>query len=191
MCYDAAMAEPKPFPPAKLVAGLIFADTAASDDAAAALAGLYGPVDARSPVLPFDTTDYYVNEMGPGLSRVFVSFERLIDPSALAGIKLATNGLERELRRRAGRPGRVVNIDPGCLTASALVMATAKNFAHRVPLRDGIYGHLELLFGRSGIRVLDWTYPDMRRADCAAWFLAVRRTYLDALRSGNTHMSGS
>jgi hypothetical protein len=77
-----------------------------------------------------------------------------------------------------------VNIDPGYLTASAVVMATAKDFAHRIPLGKGIYAHLEFLFTRTGIRTLAWTYPDLRREAAQAYFRSVRDGYLGQLRGG-------
>jgi hypothetical protein len=176
------MAETKPFAPVKYICGIIHADPAAMAEAEARLTGRLGAVDLRSPVFPFDLTDYYKKEMGPGLKRIFLSFGPLGPPERLAEIKLLTNAWEGEIGRGAGPGGRAVNIDPGYLTASALFMATAKDFAHRVALRDGIYAHLELLFTKTGARFLDWTYPDFKRAEQTAFFLEVRRIYLKAVR---------
>ena len=87
--------------------------------------------------------------------------------------------------------GRPVNIDPGYLTASAVVMATAKDFAHRIPLGRGIYAHLEFLFTRTGVKTLDWTYPDLRREPCQAYFRSVREIYLaPAPRNARTDAGG-
>ncbi len=177
------MSDPHPFPPAKLVVGLIYADPAWLGRAAAALVERFGPVEARSPEFAFDTTDYYASEMGTGLKRVFLAFERPVDPSGLAGIKLETNGLEEALRSEAGTSGRVVNIDPGTLTPSALIMATGKDFSHRVPLRDGVFAHLEMLFTKTGTRALDWTYPDMRKPGVGAWLIELRRKMLERLKT--------
>ena len=77
---------------------------------------------------------------------------------------------------------RIVNLDPGYFTAAALIMATAKDFSHRVPLRDGIYAHLEFLYSKNGIRRLDWTYPDFANPGYEAYFLEVRRAYLRQLK---------
>ncbi len=179
------MAEAKPFTPAKLVIGLIAAETAVFDKAESRLVALYGAVDLRSAFFPFDTTDYYEVQMGGGLRRLFLSFSDLVSPEALGPIKVATNDLEAEIG--CGDPAlrRAVNIDPGILTGSALIMGTAKNFAHRVPLTRGIYAHLELLFGKDEVRCLDWTYPDFRRQDYQDFFLEVRRNYLARLRTEN------
>lgn len=178
------MARPKPFAPVNLVCGVIHGDPRHYDLARDRLAGRYGRIDLESPPFPFDLTGYYEAGMGVGLARRFMSFADLIDPQDLAEIKFATNALEREIGPPAGEGSRLVNLDPGYVSASALVMATAKAFAHRIPLRDGIYAHLELLFTRTGARVLEWTYPDMRREPCREFFVSVRRSYLERLRAG-------
>ncbi len=176
------MAKPEAFTPVKLVCGLITGEPALGEKAKSYLAERYGPVDRESPDFPFDLTDYYEKEMGRGLARRFLSFARLVGPDGLAEIKIETNALEERVSEESGRSLRAVNIDPGYLTASALVMATAKNFSHRIPLRRGVYAHLELLFGHGEVRTLDWTYPDMRREDCRRFFLEVRAVYLEQLR---------
>jgi hypothetical protein len=176
------MAQPKAFAPVKLVCGVIYKDEARYEEVKRRLAAEWGRIDLESPAFPFDLTDYYAAEMGPGLLRRFVSFEELVEPETLAARKLRTIEIEETLRREAGATGRPANVDPGYITASALIMATAKDFAHRLPLSRGIYGHLEFLFTKAGTKTLDWTYPDLRRAPCQDFFRAVRETYLGRLR---------
>jgi hypothetical protein len=176
------MAEIRPFAPAKLVCGVIAADEEHFDRAEAALAGLYGPVDGRSGRFPFDFSDYYEPRMGTGLRRGFLSFSSLVPPEKLSEIKIRTNALEEEIRLALDSPRRVANLDPGIITAAALIMATAKDFAHRVPLREGIYAHLEFLFARRGIRLLEWTYPDFRDGRYTPFFLEARNRLLEALK---------
>ena len=178
------MAQPKTFAPVKLVCGVIYKEEAVYVEVRRRLEAEWGRADLESPAFAFDLTDYYEAEMGPGLRRRFMSFERLVSPESLADRKLWAIGLEETLRREAGRPGRPVNVDPGYLTGAALVMATAKDFSHRIPLGQGIYAHLEILFTRSGFKTLDWTYPDMRRASCLGFFRDVRRAYLGRVRGG-------
>lgn len=177
------MAEVKPFWPAKLICGLIAREEIYFEEAETQLIQLFGPVDLRSSFFIFNYTDYYSREMGPNLRRRFLSFADLQDPSTLSQIKRQTNELEEKLRRKFGSSGRVVNLDPGILTPSALIMATAKNFAHRIPLQAGIYAHLELLFRRNSIKILDWTYPDFRQETYYSFFLEVRKIYLNQLAS--------
>jgi len=177
------MAKPKEFTPVKLVCGVISKedDEGLYGEVRRRLEGEWGTADGESPAFPFDLTDYYEDEMGPGLVRRFLSFGDLVAPGSLPERKVRAIGIEEEMRRAAGAAGRPVNIDPGYLTASALVMATAKDFAHRIPLGLGIYAHLEFLFTKTGVRTLDWTYPDLRRAPAQAFFRSVRQGYLRQL----------
>lgn len=176
------MAQPKEFTPVKLICGVIYKEEALYDEVKRRLAGEWGSVDSESAPFPFDLTDYYRAEMGAGLSRRFMSFETLIAPEALPALKIRAIDLEGSLREVRGAPGRPVNIDPGYLSAAALVMATAKDFAHRIPLARGIYAHLEFLFTKTGVKTLDWTYPDLRREPAMAYFRSVRELYLRPLR---------
>jgi len=176
------MAEPKPFLPVKLICGAMASDVRLIGTAEDRLAEVFGPIDRRSPLFDFDTTDYYTEEMGGPVKRTFLSFQNLVPPTRLASIKLRTNELEETIRKTAGLGYRAVNLDPGYVTPSALIMATTKNFAHRVPLADGIYAHLELLFVKTGVKHLEWTYPDYRRKEPEEFFLGVRRAYLEELK---------
>jgi hypothetical protein len=184
------MAEIKPFPPVKLVCGIIAAGDECFARAEERLIEAYGPIDERSPRLVFNQTSYYEGEMGADLRRGFLSFAELIDPARLAAIKIETNTMEAALRAEFQTKRRIVNLDPGCLTAAALIMGTAKDFSHRVPLADGIYAHLEFIFTKTGIRLLDWTYPDFRGDGYREFFLRVRRTYLNQRRGAPDPLSG-
>jgi hypothetical protein len=176
------MAEVKPFAPAKLIVGIISSQDQYFARTGEVLEALYGPVDLRSPFFPFNLTDYYEKQMGKDLRRLFLSFAALVPPEALSEIKIRTNALEKEMRDAFAGKGRLVNVDPGILTGSALFMATTKDFAHRVPLRQGIYAHLELLFTKTTAHFLPWTYPDFQQEGYQEFFLEVRRIYLKQIR---------
>ncbi len=118
--------------------------------------------------MPFTATDYYQTEMGEPLFRQFVSFRELLAPERLPEIKMRTIELEEKL---AAGGGRRVNLDPGYLSDANVIIATAKNHYHRVPLRDGIYAHIEYVLKDGRINFLPWTYPDFQTA-----------TYLDFFR---------
>jgi len=180
MDYNRAMASIKPFPPAKLVCGVLAAADAHFEAAEARLADIFGPPDGRSGRFSFDFTSYYEPVMGGGLRRGFLGFAGLVPPDRLSDFKIRTNALEAELAAALRAGPRPVNLDPGILTAAALIMATAKDFSHRVPLRDGIYGHLEFLFSKRGIRRLEWTYPDFRDDRYMPFFLVERKKILAA-----------
>jgi hypothetical protein len=175
------MAEPKAFSPVKLICGIIAFEERIFNKAEEDLGRLYGPVDLTSSLFEFKFTDYYEKQMGKDLKRKFLSFAEFVLPEKLSEIKLQTNGLEEELRKEFQSGRRIVNIDPGYLSSSSLIMATAKDFAHRVPLHDGIYAHLELLFGKKEARPLSWTYPDFKTEEYQGFFMEVRRIYLSQL----------
>jgi hypothetical protein len=176
------MAHPKAFTPVKPICGVIYKEDALYEEVKRRLAAEWGSIDRESPAFDFDLTGYYEDEMGQGLRRRFMSFESLAEPETLVDRKLRSINLEEDLRLGSAAAGRPANIDPGYLSASALIMATAKAFSHRVPLGRGIYGHLEFLFTRTGVKVLDWTYPDLRKVPPQEFFRSVRELYLGQLR---------
>ena len=179
------MTEAKAFVPAKLICGMISSQNIVFEKAEDSLKDLYGPIDYSSPLITFTFTNYYEKEMGGDLKRKYLSFQELIPPENLSEIKIYTNELEEELNQEYETPQRILNLDPGFLTAASLFMATAKNSAHRVPLQHGIYAHLEFLFGKKKIRTLDWTYPDYKTKEYQNFFLAVRKIYLKQLKAGS------
>jgi hypothetical protein len=176
------MAEARPFAKVKLICGLISGKNDVFLSAEKALSREFGRVESVSEFYPFDLTGYYDKEMGQPLRRRFLSFEPLVPPDELSRIKLETNRLEAELQEQHHAETRVVNIDPGCLSGSSLVMGTAKDFAHRIPLGEGIYAHLELLFGKDHVKTLEWTYPDFKSPRYHGWLLQVRKRYLEQIR---------
>lgn len=151
----------------------------------APLEELFGEIDLRSETWPFTATDYYDSQMGEGLVRRFVSFRRLADPQELAGAKSATNELEEKLAGERGE-AQPVNIDPGYLSAAQMVLASAKPFAHRVPLSGGIHAQLEYLFRHGEACFLEWTFPEYRRSEVVGFFLKLRERYRELLKAAAT-----
>lgn len=129
------MGEVKTPSKAKLICGMITQDEQLFEMAQERLTIDFGPIDYESRILPFNQTDYYQLEMGPDLKREFIAFEPLIDRERLVEIKLSTNALEKELAKD-GR--RRINLDPGYLTPSKLILATTKDYSHRIYLGGGI-----------------------------------------------------
>jgi len=139
------------------------------------LAEYFGPPDLVGPWWPFDATAYYTSEMGPDLGRRLVSFLHLADPARLAAWKVFTNELEQafSLGER-----RLVNLDPGYVARERLVLATGKNYSHRIYLDHGIYGDLTLVYSQGSFRPLPWSYPDYSRGELPALLTSVRQKYL-------------
>jgi len=170
--------------PAKLIAGILFSPEKVSETKVfEKLTVAFGPIDKAKECLPFEKTDYYAKEMGNNLLRCFVSFETLVDPGDLPNFKHASNNLEAELKNTAG--GRTVNIDPGLITLENLILATTKNFTHRIYLGRGIYGDLTLIFQKGYFHPLPWTYPDYSDPEALTFFQVLRETYREQLKRQN------
>lgn len=162
--------------PVKLVVGMLSAFPKALAAAEAELVRSWGRVDLKSPVMPHDFTDYYRDQMGEPLMRLLVSFERLIDPGELADIKRRTNAIEEELAAANPWPvARPVNLDPGYVTPAKLVLASCKDYTHRIYLRGGVYAETTLGYTGGRWTVYDWTYPDYRTAAYHEFLDGVRR----------------
>ncbi len=170
--------------PVKLIVAMLSARSDSFEQAQEALTRRYGELDYTSPDLPFTYTDYYAPELGPHILRRFVSAGKLIDPGALAQIKVWTNGLEDSCREN-GR--RTINLDPGYICGGKLVLATTKDQAHRIYLAQGIYAEVTLFYRARQFAVLPWTYPDYRTADYHRILSDIRTLYMAQLR--NLHPS--
>jgi hypothetical protein len=116
---------------------------------------------------PYDLaayTDYYVPELGrPQPKRIF-GFDRMIDPAEIADIKRWTNEQESSPRR--------VNLDPGYLTPAKVVLASCKDFSHRVAVRDGVFAEVTLVYRKEtgSYEPLEHTFPDYRSTGVIYFF---------------------
>jgi hypothetical protein len=165
--------------PVKLIVGMFTQREDLFHTARAELEKAYGAVDYISPAWPFDFTSYYAQEFGENLLRQFITFSELIDPVRLPEIKLSTNLLEQEF---ASEGKRQIDLDPGYIDPSKLILATTKNHQHRIYLGQGIFAEVTLRFTRKSFQPWDWTYPDYRTDHYIQFFNEVRQTYLEQLR---------
>ena len=166
--------------PVKLIASLFAGSGELLEEAKVRLSQEFGPVDYESELLPFDHTNYYAAEFGENLKRRFVAFVELVHPGKLAEIKRLTNALEMEW---AVEGKRRINIDPGYVSHSKLVLATTKNHAHRIYLGQGIYAEVTLHYCRGTFRPWLWTYPDYASPPLIAIFNHIRELYVKQLRN--------
>jgi len=170
--------------PVKLIIGILAADRQCLNAAVEALDAKLGKVDLVSNVWPFDKTDYYKDETGEHILRQFVTTERLIDPANLAKIKHKTNKLEQKLAAKLALPlPRPVNLDPGIIEPSKLVLATTKNYSHRIYIGKKMYAEVTLLFDKGSWRPLNHTYPDYRQQCYFDFFDKVRKRLMEQLKS--------
>lgn len=145
----------------------------------------FGPVDYETELLPFDHTGYYEQELGAPLFRRLLGFARPLPLDGLKDFKLATNAMEVRLARPDG--ARRVNLDPGLVTLERLLLASGKNFTHRVYLGSGIWADLTLIYNkRQGWVDLPWTFPDYATKDMKGRLTELRALYKTSIETGQT-----
>lgn len=172
--------EPKPV---KLIVGVLASDERCLAAAREGITAALGPADLVSEVWSFDQTDYYAAEIGPRVLRQFVSIEQLIDPGDLAQIKHRTNEIEQDLAAALETPfPRPVNLDPGVIEPSKLILASTKNFAHRIYIGRKMYAEVTLVFDKGRWRLLPYTFPDYHRPEYLEFFSMVRSRLVQQLR---------
>lgn len=168
--------------PALVVVGTLFSSSDSLDEARHRLTRLLGEVRLAAEPVRFAWTGYYQSEMGDGLWRCLLAGQHLARRDLLADLKLWTNRIEQELAGGGGR--RTINLDPGLLSAENLVLATTKNRAHRVYLRDGIFAEASLEFVQGRFRPYPWTYPDYQTDHMFGLLASLRAEYMQRLRHG-------
>jgi hypothetical protein len=172
--------EPKPV---KLIVGILASDERCLMAAREAVLASLGPADLVSEAWTFDQTDYYTREIGPKVLRQFVSFSHLIHPGDLAAIKHQTNEIEQRLATILAMPyPRPVNLDPGVIEPSKLILASTKNFAHRIYIGMQMYAEVTLVFDKGQWRTLPYTFPDYYRPEYHEFLSRVRSRLVEQLR---------
>jgi hypothetical protein len=139
----------------------------------------FGRIDFRGPAHPFTVTDYYADEMGPGLVRALVSFENPLSPTELVPAKLAAAVIEDELSDRGSRR---VNVDPGYMDFFKVVLASFKDGPQKIYVGSGVYADPILLFHDGDFEPLQWTFPDFRAGAYRDDLRAIRALYKKARR---------
>lgn len=163
---------------ARFFVGMLASDRRALAEACGALEAEFGRPLFAMRAMPFTFTSYYADELGGAPVRSFLAFPGRFDAGLLADAKIRANRLEAELAGRLanGLP-RPVNLDPGYLTQAKLVLASAKNFSHRIYLGKGIFAELTLRYAGGGFKAYPWTFPDYASGRYFPFFLALRRTF--------------
>jgi hypothetical protein len=170
--------------PVKLIIGILAANETALAAAVKAISKSFGVIDLTSDVWPFTQTDYYKDELGPNALRQFVTLEKLIDPGKLAQIKHDTNSLEQQLADslKLSLP-RPVNLDPGFIEPSKLILASTKNFSHRIYIGNKMFAEVTLMYEKGNWRHFEYTFPDYRQSCYQNFFTKIRTRLLEQLKT--------
>lgn len=166
--------------PVKLILSMITADNSYYREVIKGAEGFWGKIDFLSEKLSFSHTAYYEEEMGGGLFRKICSFEKLILPEMLPSIKLQCSSFETMFLDEQDK--RRVNVDPGYMACEKMVLATFKNFSHRIYLGNGVYGDLVLIYRDKKFRALDWTFPDYSSQEMLNVLNVIRDRYVMNLK---------
>ncbi len=169
------MGKAKKYNPVKLIFGFIYQDEAIFIQARNKVKTTFGKIDFESGALDFNCTDYYKLEMGDDLKRRFISFSKLIPASELYRIKLYANRLESNFLNQSNR---LINIDPGYIDKAKLLLASTKDYAHRIYLRKGIFAEVALTYRGNSFSPNDWSYPDYRSKEYIDIFNQIRTLYV-------------
>ena len=161
--------------PVKLIIGILAANEHCMTCAVEAIARTFGAVDLTSDTWAFTQTHYYDEETGPSILRAFVTIEQPIHPGRLAQIKHQTNDIEKALAQSLSEFAiRPVNLDPGIVEPSKLVLASTKNFSHRIYIGQNMFAEITLIFDKGRWCFTPYTYPDYQTPHYLAFFSQVR-----------------
>ncbi|MDO8528158.1 MAG: DUF4416 family protein [Deltaproteobacteria bacterium] len=124
-----------------------------AEDVMARFTSLLGEVEHKSAWHPFENK-YYEEEMGPNLERCLVCFENIFEPWRLAELK--------ELAKEMESHPRTINIDPGYVDLSKVVLASGKGGGQKIALAQNIYAHTVLRYEKGKWIPSDGTFPDLK-----------------------------
>ena len=142
----------------------------------------FGNIKGRSPLIDFSAiTDYYDEEMGERIGKYYIYTDKLFDPADLPSFKIHSNELEDKFSKGGKRR---VNFDVGYISLANVVLASTKNFFHRIYLKDGIYAEVTLYYRDKKFQLLPWTYRDYQREDTQEFIMQARDYLKIGSRSG-------
>lgn len=139
----------------------------------------FGDILFESSPRLWNYSDYYTPELGSPLFRRFIFFKKLVSEGEISSIKLLTNEIEEDLSTENKRN---INLDPGYITLAKLVLATTKDYCHRIYIKDGIYAEVTLFFKKNSFMPHQFTYRDYSENHYLQLFNFARIIYKELLR---------
>jgi hypothetical protein len=165
------MGTPKETEKAILFTGLLFGSEPDLLRAEDLLKKNIGQLADESDIFDWSHSDYYEDELGPNTKRKFILFDKLISPEEIVDVKLKTNEIENELSKDGKR---TVNIDPGYIALGKLVLASTKNYCHRIYLGKGIYAEVTLYYRDDEFHPTPFTFNDFKQREYIEFFKKAR-----------------
>ena len=168
------MGVPAAPPHALLFTGILFSKKEFFVSARDFLKERFGDIIMESPIIKWDFSEYYQDELGKPIYRKFLFFKNLIPQDGIATIKLVTNEIEKLLSINGKR---MVNLDPGYITTAKIVLASTKDYSHRIYLRDGIFAEVTLIYRGGRFVPHINTYKDFQDETYHQVFSLARRLF--------------
>jgi len=130
----------------------------------------------------FPMKNYYSKEMGDSelLSRFLFLVPSRYDRRNIVEDKIWADAIEQKYSN-AGK--RKINIDVGFQSLEQIVLATGKQFTHRIYLDRGVYLDLNLIYEGDSYKSLTWTYPDYAHHEFIQFFNWTRSLLLKNLNN--------
>lgn len=160
--------------PVKVICAFIYSQEKIYQKVKVILTKKLGKIDFESEIIAFNFTPYYYKEMGQPLFRRFISFQKLQKPEYLIETKLFCMKIEAKF---AVEERRIVNIDPGYINSAKLVLATTKDFSHRIYLGKGVFAETTLYFSNGDFCAFPTTFPDYCTDGYRGIFCSIRLIY--------------
>lgn len=158
---------------AHLFIGMLYSRAEIFNLAKKILEKTYGDILYISQPVQWDSSIFYRDELGWPIYRQFIFFKNSVDPGTLADIKLETIAIEKSFSSSGKRQ---INLDPGYITLAKVVLASTKNYSHRIYLGKGIYAEITLIFRKDQNLYMPhlFTYRDYQDKICIDMFMNVR-----------------
>ena len=166
--------------PAKALIGVLFQKDEIYQQFLRHLEKIEVEIELESEIYKFDLTDYYQEEMGSGLFRIFLSLKGLYPVEQSVSLKNETNSWENEWKE-AGK--RTLNLDPGYLDLHKVVLLSGKEGPQKIYLGGGTWADLNLIRKARRFEALPWTFPDLRESRYHSFFERVRENLKLDLKS--------
>ena len=163
---------------AKFFCGILINNSINIDEINSILSDEFGEMETISEIFNFTETDYYFKEMG-NVKRYWVVFKDEKSIEDLSIIKKNANKIED---RFLTDKNRNVNLDPGYLTAAKVVLASTKNFTHRIYVGNDIFAEVTLYYKKGTFREWPWSYADYKSEYGIKFFNNIRKEYMISIK---------
>ncbi|MFH2028757.1 MAG: DUF4416 family protein [Nanoarchaeota archaeon] len=143
-----------------LIIAIMYSDNGTYVKVKSILIEKYGLIKKETEPYDFDKfTSYYEKEMGKGIIKRFLIFDKEIEKNDLVKIKHETTEVEKEF---SIDNKRTINLDPGYLNNKELVLASFKKGTnYKEDMGQGVYAHKVLEFNGE-IKTFWHTFPDYK-----------------------------